>query len=144
MNRVLNNNYVKRTQKDYSMSFKLQVVSEVERGETSLRDARLKYGIQGDNTIRVWLRKFGTLDWETQTPSNMPKTPEQKNMELEAKIRLLEKQKEGLERELKFQTDKAIMFDMLIDIAENELHIPIRKKPLPEQLKLSRTNKKRQ
>ncbi len=31
--------YIKRTQKDYSMSFKLQVVQEVERGDRSDGDA---------------------------------------------------------------------------------------------------------
>ena len=49
--------YVKRTQKDYTLSFKLEVVGQVERGELSLSEARLKYGIQGHNTIRVWLQK---------------------------------------------------------------------------------------
>ncbi len=33
-------------------------------------------------------------------------------MELRAEVLLLKKQKEGLERELTFQTDKAIMFDI--------------------------------
>ena len=33
--------YEKRTQKDYSMSFKLQVVQEIERGAMSDREARL-------------------------------------------------------------------------------------------------------
>jgi transposase-like protein len=46
------NQYVKRTQKDYSYAFKLQVVSEVERGELSKKAAQRKYGIQGDATIR--------------------------------------------------------------------------------------------
>ena len=37
--------YVKRTQKDYSMSFKLQVVQEIERGELSMTSASRQYGI---------------------------------------------------------------------------------------------------
>ena len=69
--------YVKRTQKDYSMSFKLQVVQEIERGELSTHSAGRKYGIQARSTIVGWLRKFGNFDWENQTPSNMPKSPEQ-------------------------------------------------------------------
>lgn len=137
-------NYVKRTQKDYSMSFKLQVVQEVEAGELTLTQASLKYGIQGAHTISRWLQKFGNLDWQTQNSDRMKQTPEQRILELEAQNRLLEKQKEGLERELKFQTDKAIMFDMMIDIAEKELNIPIRKKSVPEALKNSKKkNQKR-
>jgi hypothetical protein len=62
----------------------------------------------------------------------MEKSPEQKVLELESKVRLLERQKESLEKQLKFQQDKAIMFDMMIDIAEKELKIPIRKKSVPE------------
>ncbi len=37
------NEYVKRTQKDYTLAFKLQVVSEIERGELSCRSATSKY-----------------------------------------------------------------------------------------------------
>ena len=83
MKEISENKYVKRSQKDYSYSFKLQVVQEVERGELSIRKATQKYGIQGNATVTTWLRKYGTFDWENQTPSNMPKTPEQKLMELQ-------------------------------------------------------------
>lgn len=143
MDKQQNSNYVRRTQKDYTLSFKLQVVREVEAGALTLSQAKLKYGVQGDHTISRWLQKYGNLDWETQHPYHMKQTPEQRILELEAKNRLLEKQKEGLERELKFQTDKAIMFDMMIDIAENELNIPIRKKSVPEALKDSKRNKRK-
>lgn len=53
----------KRTQKDYTLAFKLQVVDEVEKGELSQDAAQRKYGIQGNATILVWLRKHGRLDW---------------------------------------------------------------------------------
>ena len=72
------NEYVKRTQKDYSMSFKLQVVQEVENGGLGIKAATRKYGIQGNRTVTTWLRKYGTFDWENQTPSNMPKTQVEK------------------------------------------------------------------
>jgi len=70
--------YVKRTQKDYSVSFKLQVVQEMELDELSRTEACLKYGIQAKSTIREWLRKYGNFDWENQLPITMVKTPEQK------------------------------------------------------------------
>jgi len=123
----------KRSQKDYSLSFKHQVVREVESGELSIKGALRKYGIQSHGTVLNWVRKFGTFDRELQVKYRMEKTPEQKLMELEAKVGLLERQNKSLEKQLKFQQDKAIMFDMMIDIAENELNIPIRKKPVPEQ-----------
>jgi len=126
-------NYVKRSQKDYSMSLKLQIVSDIEKGKMSITHARKQYGIQARSTVVQWLRKFGNFDWENQTPSNMPKTPEQKIMELEAKVKLLEKQKSFLEEQAYVADKKAIIFDMMIDIAEKEYQIDIRKNSPPEQ-----------
>jgi len=136
-------NYEKRTQKDYTMSFKLSVVQEVESGLLSTTQAKRKYGIQGKSTVLLWLRKYGNFDWENQTPSSMSKTPEQKLLELEAKVRLLEKQKNRLEDQLKRSDDKAVIFDMMIDIAEKEYNIPIRKNSLPEQPIPSKKNDKK-
>ena len=138
-----NSVYVKRTQKDYSMSFKLQIVQAIERGEMSTREARLKYGIQGDSTVLKWLRKYGTFDWEHQTPSNMPKSQEQKLMELEQRVKLLEKQKAQLEKQAEQSDKKAIIFDMMIDLAEKEYNIPIRKNSLPEQSTSTKKNTKK-
>lgn len=129
-----NTQYVKRTQKDYSMSFKLSVVSEVERGDISVTGAKRKYGIQGGQTVAIWLRKYGTFDWENQTSSNMPKNKDQKLLELEQKIRLLEKQNAFLEKQVEHSEKKAVFFDMMIDMAEQEFNISIRKKSLPESL----------
>lgn len=127
------NEYVKRTQKDYTLAFKLQVVTEIERGELSCTGATRKYGIQGRATITTWLRKYGKFDWLNQTPNNMPKSPEQRILELEQKVKLLEKQKNFLEKQVETSDKKAIIFDMMIDIAEKEYNIPIRKNSLPEQ-----------
>ena len=50
--------YVKRTQKDYSLSFKLCVVSEIERGEINIASAHRKYGIgksySSDVAQKIW------------------------------------------------------------------------------------------
>ena len=124
--------YVKRTQKDYSLSFKLQIVQAIERGELSCKGAAKKYGIQGSHTVVQWMRKYGNFDWINQTPSNMPKSPEQKILELEQKVRLLEKQKAFLEKQVEHADKKAVIFDMFIDIAEKEYNISIRKNSLPE------------
>jgi len=133
MTEIKHSQYVKRTQKDYSMSFKLQVVREIESGELSMTAATQKYGIQARSSVRNWLRKYGTFDWENQTPSYMPKSQEQKILELEAKVKLLEKQKAFLEHQVDRADRKAVLFDMMIDLAEKEFNIPIRKKCSPEQ-----------
>ena len=50
---------VKRTQRDYTLAFKLSVVEQVEKGELSYKQAQQRYGIQGRSTVLVWLRKHG-------------------------------------------------------------------------------------
>lgn len=142
MSKELKTNYVKRTQGDYSLSMKLQVVGEIEKGHLSVTACAKQYGIQSRSTVVSWLRKYGSFDWENQTPSNMPKTNEQRIMELEAKVKLLEKQKKHLEKQVDQVGKKSIIFDMMIDIAEKEYNIPIRKNSLPGQLIDSKKNKK--
>ncbi len=67
----MKSNYVKRTQKDYTEFFKVQVVSEIERGELTRSRACDKYGIQAKSTIREWLKKYGNFDWENQSYSTV-------------------------------------------------------------------------
>jgi transposase len=138
-----NNALSKRTQKDYSLSFKLQVVQEIELGELTKSQAKLKYGIQGDSTISKWLQKFGNFDWEHQTPRTMSKTPEQRILELEAKVKLLEKQKARAEYLAERADKKVIIFDMLVDMAEKEYDIQIRKNYKPELSTSTENNTKK-
>ena len=135
--------YEKRSQKDYSMSFKLAVVQAVESGELSTTGACRKYGIQARSTVVNWLRKYGTFDWENQTPSNMSQSKEQRLLELEAKVKLLEKQKSLLEHQVERADKKAIIFDMMIDLAEKEYNISIRKNSSPEQSTFTKKNIKK-
>lgn len=125
--------YVKRKQSDYPLSLKLEIVQEIEQGKLSTRGALVKYGIQSRATVVAWLRKYGNFNWENQTPSYMPKTPEQKLLELEIKIKLLEKQNAFLSHQVEQADKKAMIFDMMIDLAEKEYNIPIRKNSSPEQ-----------
>jgi len=48
--------YVKRTQRDRSYAFKLQVVQEIERGEENTTSAQRKYGIQARSTVVEMVR----------------------------------------------------------------------------------------
>lgn len=122
MGKIGNRNYVKRTQKNYSLAFKLQVVDEVEKGLLNQDQAQRKYGIQGNATILVWLRKHGSLDWNPKKKMGKP-TPNKKIRELEKKIQRLEAEKEILNR--------------AIDIADDVLSTDIRKKYLPLSQKAS-------
>ena len=136
--------YLKRSQKDYSLSLKLQIVQQIERGVLSITTAQRTHGIQARSTVTNWLRKYGNFDWDNQTPSNMAKTPEQKIMELQAKVKLLEKQKALLEKQAHIADSKAIIFDMMINLAEQEYKIDIRKNSPPGQSNSSEQNNNKQ
>jgi transposase-like protein len=138
------NRYVKGTQKDYPMTFKLQIVQEIEQGKLSIIQVKKNYGIQSRSTVVQWLRKFGKFDWENQTPLNMPKSPEQKIMELELQVKLLEKQKAFLEQQAFVADKKSIIFDMMINLAEKEYQIDIRKNSSPEQSTFLKKNNNKQ
>lgn len=61
----------------------------------------------------------------------MEKSKDQKLLELQQKVRFLERKNARLEKELELKDMKAEFFDMMIDIAEKEYNIDIRKTPLP-------------
>jgi len=137
--------YKKRTQKDYSLSLKLQIVQEIEQGFLTRTQACDKYGVQAKSTIRDWLKKYGNFDYVyTNQSVSMNKTPEQRILELEQQIKLLEKQKARAEHLAERADKKVILFDMMINIAEQEFNIPIRKKSKPELSKDLAKNKKKQ
>lgn len=112
-----NRDYSKRTQKDYSLAFRLQVVDEVEKGLLTYKQSQKKYGIQGRSTVLVWLRKHGSLDWTSKIPMKKKAPPKTYISQLEAKIKRLESEKEILNR--------------AIDIADDMFDTEIRKKYLP-------------
>jgi len=114
-----------------------------ELGELSRTQACHKYGIQAKSTIREWLRKYGTFDWEDQSKTIVAKTPEQEILELKAKVRLLEKQKARAEHLAERADKKVIIFDMLVDMAEKEYDIQIRKNYKPELSTSSKKNTKK-
>ena len=111
----------RRSQRDYSLAFKLQVVSEVEKGELSYKQAQRKYGIQGRSTVLVWIRKHSILDWKELPVVSHKKTPEQKIKELETLLAI--------------EKEKVHVLNVAIDIADDMLKTDIRKKYLPKQSK---------
>ena len=119
--------YVKRTQRDYTIPFKLAVVQEVERTGIGVCAVARKYGIQSETTVTTWLRKYGNFDVANKTSKPMEKSKEQKLMELEERVKMLERQNNRLQHELEMKDHKVAFFDMMIDMAEKEFNIDIRK-----------------
>lgn len=125
--------YVKRTQRDYSMPFKMAVVQEVERTGIGICAVARKYGIQSETTVTTWIRKYGNFDVSNKTKKPMEQSKEQKLMELEERVRVLERQNNRLQHELEMKDHKVAFFDMMIDMAEKEFKIDIRKNSSAEK-----------
>jgi len=124
------NSRKKRTQRDYNLGFKLAVISQVEKGEMTYKQAQKAYGIQGKSTVLVWLRKHGTLDWTIPINHQMPKSKETPAQKIKR-----------LERELFDEKLKNKVLNTMIDISEQQYGTSIRKKYLPKQSNESDNNK---
>ena len=113
----------KRTKKDYSLSFKFQLVEEVELGLLTKSQAKHKYGILGNSTMNKWLKNQGDFDLENQISTTISKIPKESTLELEAKVNLLEKPKAMVVYLVHLADNQVIVFDMLVDMAENDIKL---------------------
>lgn len=114
---------VKRTQRDYTLAFKLSVVEQVEKGELTYKQAQAKYGIQGRSTVLVWLRKHGRLGWGCAASSAaMPidKTPTPLTPEQQIK---------ALQVQLAQAQEKARLFEAVIEVLRKDYGVRVVKKP---------------
>lgn len=119
---------VKRTQRDYSLGFKLSVVSQVENGDMTYNQAQKCYGIQGRSTVLVWLRKHGNLDWSKPKLHVMP-SPKSKETPAQ-KIK-------RLEQELADERLRNKVLNTMIDISDKQYGTSIRKKYSPKHSGIS-------
>lgn len=103
----------KRTQRDYTMAFKLAVVEEVEKGELTYKEAQDKYGIQGRSTVLTWLRKYGRFDWYKLNGLDIKRTSQMSDKKgaLSPEQRIKE-----LEMQLKEASLKAQLFESMLVI----------------------------
>lgn len=125
--------WVKRTQKDYTLAFKLAVVDQVERGELTYGQAQERYGIQGASTVLVWLRKHGRQDWKAASSGFKGPTP----MQEPCKPLTPEQRIKELEVQLKQAQEKAQFFEAVIHVLKREHGVTITKKPASESSKKS-------
>lgn len=127
---------VKRTQRDYTLAFKLAVVEQVEKGELTYKEAQQRYGIQGRSTVLVWLRKHGRLGWSPAASSAaMPLDKTKGPLTPEQQIKALQVQLEQVQ--LEQAQEKARLFEAVIDVLRKDYGVRVVKKPLG---KFSRKN----
>lgn len=126
----------KRTQRDYSLAFKLSVVDQVEKGEMTYKQAQDRYGIQGRSTVLNWLRRYGLLDWSSDRPySNGEDTlmaDQQTNLTPEQKIK-------QLEAELAETRMKAEFFEAVVEVMERDYGATLSKKRFKKSLQKKRS-----
>ena len=115
----------RRTQRDYTMGFKLQVVAAVEKGDMTYKQAQKIYGIQGRSTVLKWLRKHGRLDWIQPVRLTMPNTPKAKETPAQ-KIK-------RLERELEDEHLRNRLLNEAVDILDAEYGAGLRKKYIAKE-----------
>jgi transposase-like protein len=114
----------RRSQRDYSMGFKLAVVEQVEKGEMTYKQAQAAYGIQGRSTVLVWLRKHGSLDWRSPGiyALGMTKTKETPAQKIKR-----------LEKELEDEKTRSLVMGRMLEIYGREYGPPSKKKSSQER-----------
>mgnify|MGYP005608918977 FL=1 len=115
----------KRTQRDYTLGFKLQVVSAVEKGDMTYKQAQKIYGIQGRSTVLTWLRKHGKMNWTHPVQLTMPKIPPAAETPAQTIKRL--------ESELEDERLRNMLHDEMLNIMDAQYGASLRKKYLAKE-----------
>lgn len=111
----------------YEIAFRRWLVGELDSGRMSEGEARDRFHLGKDNSSRLFKRWRGL--YSSDIPLTLPVMSEQEKQELAA----LKKRTKELEKHLEDAKMKNIALETLIDIAEEQLRISIRKKSGPKQ-----------
>ena len=109
----------------------LKAATEFVTTSISIKDLQRKYNFKGVGTLYYWIRKFGLSqpsDTELIVQKVMKKEKPKTGYEQE-----LEKKIQQLEEQLEYQKLKARAYEKMVEIAEREFSISIRKKFGPKQ-----------
>jgi transposase-like protein len=106
------------TYNSYTDSLRREIVGLVATGQFTKEQARRHYGIKGHSTIMNWIRKF---------EGRQPEVTMTKDYKKSDKATLIKRIRE-LERKFEDEQLRSEGLSKMIDIAEEQLNIPIRKK----------------
>ncbi len=124
----------RRSQRDYSLTFKLSVVDQVEKGELSYKEAQERYGIQGKSTVLNWLRRHGRQNWSQGASI---RTKRSRSMDEPDKPLTPEQRIKELEEALAQANQKAQFFEAVVDVLKNDFGVSVVKSdpasPLPRE-----------
>lgn len=108
--------------KKYDEAFKRDVIRQIEFRQITEKEAIQRFDIVGGKAVIKYWRKKYSSDITTVSPTEIMNQPEDKD------LTEIEKQKKELEKALELANLKIIGLETMIDIAEKELEINIRKK----------------
>ena len=120
-----------RTKNNFSYEEKMAIIQEYLTTEISLTQMVKKYHI-GWTTIPKWMRKFG-IPIPNEAPVQIPMSEETKKPEKKDTVEALEARLQELQAELDREKLKNLALNTMIEVAEKELQIDIRKKPGAKQ-----------
>ena len=110
----------------YNDAEKFQIIEEYIKSGESMESFQGKYGM-GHCTLSRWMTKFG-LSNTSQIQFNEMKKVVERSPEKSLRERTLEAKVAQLEKKLKEEQLKSMAYSTMIDVAEEELGIDIRKK----------------
>ena len=109
--------YILRTEAEM-----IKIVTEVNNGLIGKRAACAKYGLNR-NTLALFIKKFSIRTMGTEISTQLLA-----NMTDDQKLNLLEKKIKELTKSLDYANLKKDSLEIMIKVAEEDLHIKIRKK----------------
>lgn len=112
----------------YPIKFRWKIVQQIDAGILSKQQACEKHSIT-IILIRKWRKQYFQ---RRLLPYYNPKPMKAKQDQTE-KIKALEMQLKQAQKALEDEKLKSRAYEIMIDIAENELNIPVRKKPGPKR-----------
>lgn len=129
-----------KSKRIFSESFKQEVMQSVLDGRYTKEGARRHYGIQGKSTILKWLRKYGYAEAAPGRGVSVRLNAslsalELSVQELETKRKELEKENRSLSSRLSRSETEALAWRKMVEVAEIELGIEIRKKSVTKRSK---------
>lgn len=123
----------KVTKAHYTESFKRKVIEEYLARGCTKTSLLIKYGIRFTGAIQTWICQLGYQDIHAsgthRFASLIPITVASKDAGIGNQAQQLQTRIKELERQLEDAQLRAEAYERIIDKAEKELKIPIRKKP---------------
>ncbi|QOW10048.1 transposase [Kaistella flava (ex Peng et al. 2021)] len=110
----------KSKRKTYTNLQKRTIVSAIEQGRLTIKDAKIAYHIKSEKSIRDWIKQYKSEKVEICIENTLPMA--------KVKPSVQDLEKEALHKALQEAELRIKALNTLIDVAEDQLKIDIRKK----------------